>query len=57
MVGLIFGILCYLYILHAGSKYNIVLVIFKLYLGHLNVQLCREINVALLPNKSILPSR
>ena len=53
MEGLIFGILCYLYIVHAGSKYNIVLVIFKLYLGHLNVQLCCEINVALFPNKSI----
>ena len=53
MGGLIFGILCYLYIVHAGSKYNIVLVIFTFYLGHLNVQLCCEINVALFPNKSI----
>ena len=53
MGGLIFGILCYLYIVHAGSKYNIVLVIFKLCLRHLNVQLCCEINVALFPNKSI----
>ena len=51
--GLIFGILCYLYIVHAGSKYNIVLVIFKLCLRHLNVQLCCEINVALFPNKSV----
>ena len=53
MEGLIFRILWYLYIVHAGSKYNIVLVIFKLYLGHLNIQLCCEINVALFPNKSI----